>query len=226
MQLLALFDLDNTLIDRQASLQRWARDFIAARGLPEVRARVITEALGARAHPADFVGIKATLGLHDSADFLWAEYVVGMAQRARCRVGVHDGLRAMRTDGWTLGIATNGAPDIQHAKLEGAGLAELVDGFCASGEVGKRKPERAVFEEAARRCGASLMDGGWMVGDNPDTDVEGGRAAGLHTLWVSADQQWPEGCHRPDVTVPDALEAVGHLIKWGRSRLPQSTGSV
>nr|WP_202527706.1 HAD family hydrolase [Streptomyces sp. SID5770] len=226
VQLLALFDLDDTLINRRDCLRGWARDFAATRGLPVSAARAVVDALDARARPDDFADLRLTLELQDSVESLWAEYVSGMAQRARCRDGVHNGLRTMKADGWAIGIATNGAPDIQRAKLAGAGLAELVDGVCASGEVGRRKPGRAVFEEAARRCGASLANGGWMVGDKPGTDMEGGRVAGLRTLWVSDERQWPEGIPRPDATVPDALEAVGHLIRWGRSRLSQSLDAV
>jgi len=32
---LALFDLDNTLIDRESAFRRWAQDFCQARNLPE-----------------------------------------------------------------------------------------------------------------------------------------------------------------------------------------------
>ncbi|MFE0699224.1 HAD family hydrolase [Streptomyces sp. NPDC058872] len=218
VQLLALFDLDNTLIDRQGALHDWACDFVSARGLPVVAARAITDALDARACPSDFARIKVALGLHDSVDSLWGAYVAGMARRARCQQGVREGLWGMKAGGWAIGIATNGAPDIQHAKLEGAGLAELVDGVCASGEVGTRKPDRAVFEEAARRCGARLEDGGWMVGDNPGIDVEGGRKAGLQTLWISAGRQWPDGVDSPYVTALNALDAVRYLSRRGRSR--------
>ncbi|WP_406396284.1 HAD hydrolase-like protein [Streptomyces sp. NBC_00887] len=41
-----------------------------------------------------------------------------------------------------------------------------------------RKPERRLFEAAAAECGASLSAGGWMGGDNPETDMGGARAAG------------------------------------------------
>ncbi|MGW5420210.1 HAD family hydrolase [Streptomyces sp. NPDC003943] len=223
---LVLFDLDSTLIDRQIGLDSWVREFSTVRELPEPSARVISDILRARAHPQDFVRVKLALGLADSVDSLWRSYVSGMAQQVHCYDGVLDGLRSLKADGWSIGIATNGAPDIQYAKLDGAGLSELVDGVCASGEVGRRKPDRTVFEVAARRCGARLEDGGWMVGDNPSTDMEGGRAAGLRTLWVSGERQWPEGVESPDVAVPDVRAAVGHLAKWGRSRSPQLSGAM
>ncbi|MFF6940776.1 HAD family hydrolase [Streptomyces lavendulae] len=217
MQLFALFDLDNTLIDRQGGLEEWARDFSVSRALPPHAERLIGDALRARAYPEDFEKLRDSLSLADSVDSLWGAYVVGMAARARCRPGLHDDLRGMRAAGWTLGVVTNGAVDIQLAKLESAGLADLFDGVCASGEVGVRKPAPAVFHAAAERCGTTLAKGGWMVGDNPETDIEGGRAAGLRTAWVSAGRQWPTGVRSPDLVAMTASEAIGSLLGRGAS---------
>ncbi|MFI2370040.1 HAD hydrolase-like protein [Streptomyces sp. NPDC018833] len=36
-----------------------------------------------------------------------------------------------------------------------------------------------------------------MIGDNPATDIEGGRAAGLRTIWIAAGQQCPQMCAAP-----------------------------
>ncbi|MEV7806919.1 HAD hydrolase-like protein [Microbispora sp. NPDC088329] len=38
---------------------------------------------------------------------------------------------------------------------------------------------------AAERCGATLAEGGWMIGDNPTADIAGGRAVGLRTIWIN-----------------------------------------
>ncbi|WP_184611045.1 HAD hydrolase-like protein [Sphaerisporangium krabiense] len=54
---------------------------------------------------------------------------------------------------------------------------------------GVRKPDVSLFETAAHRCGASLRNGGWMVGDNPIKDIIGGRTAGLSTMWVNHGAQ-------------------------------------
>ncbi|WP_432019344.1 HAD family hydrolase [Streptomyces sp. 1222.5] len=104
----------------------------------------------------------------------------------RCFPRAREGLDALPSEGWTIGIATNG------------GL----------GEVGVRKPERCLFEAAAAECGASLSAGGWMVGDSPETDVGGARAAGLRTLWVDIGREWADGLREPGVMVPGIVEAI------------------
>ncbi|MFJ9418353.1 MULTISPECIES: HAD family hydrolase [unclassified Streptomyces] len=206
--MLALFDLDNTLIDRDAGLDRWASAFVRSRSLPQETEKVICDRLRERAQPEDFVGLGATLGLSDDPGDLWHEYVDGVARSVRCVPGAREGLESLRGAGWTIGIVTNGAGDIQRAKLAATGLAPLFDGICVSGEVGARKPERRLFEAAAAECGASLSAGGWMVGDNPETDIDGARAAGLRTLWVANGREWADGLRKPDVMVPGIAEAI------------------
>lgn len=182
VQLFALFDLDNTLIDRQAALKRWVRDFSASRGLAPDAELLLGDTLRARAYPADFDRLRDPLGLSGSAASLWSEYVSGMSARARCLPGLPDALSQMRAIGWTLGVVTNGAADIQRAKLESAGLADLFDGVCASGEVGVRKPALAVFQAAAERCGTTLAKGAgwWATTPRQTSKVAARRGCGRH----------------------------------------------
>ncbi|MFI5803065.1 HAD family hydrolase [Streptomyces sp. NPDC051561] len=206
--MLVLFDLDNTLIDRNAGLAVWARGFVSSRCLPHEAEAIVCERLRERAHLEDFVDLRKVLSLSDSPRDLWHEYVDGVARSVRCFPGVREGLITLRNAGWTLGIATNGAGDIQRAKLAETGLSLLFDGICVSGEAGIRKPERRLFEAAAAECGTSLSSGGWMVGDNPHTDMFGAKAAGLRTLWVANGREWADDLYEPDVTATGIVEAI------------------
>ncbi|MEV5786955.1 HAD family hydrolase [Streptomyces sp. NPDC052287] len=210
--MLALFDLDNTLIDRGAGLEYWARRFVRSRSLPQEAEALIGDRLRDRACPEDFVGLGAALRLSDEPGDLWHEYVDGVARSVRCFPGARKGLEALRGAGWTIGIATNGAGDIQRAKLDAAGLAQFFDGICVSGEAGVRKPQRRLFEAAAAECGALLSAGGWMVGDNPETDMGGAMAAGLRTIWLANGREWIYGRRKPDVMVPGIAEAIEVLL--------------
>ncbi|GGO07072.1 hypothetical protein GCM10011574_20240 [Microbispora bryophytorum] len=60
-------------------------------------------------------------------------------------------------------------------------MAEAVDAYALSGVEGIRKPDVALFEIAAKRCGVTLAEGGWMIGDNLTADIVGGGAAGFRT---------------------------------------------
>ncbi|MFF4549228.1 HAD family hydrolase [Streptomyces sp. NPDC001406] len=209
--MLALFDLDNTLIDRRGGLEDWARRFVHSRRLPRASEFVICDRLSERAYPADFVELRETLRLSDDPGGLWHEYVDGIARSVHCAPEVRKGLEELRGAGWTLGVATNGAGDIQRAKLAAAGLTSLFDGICVSEEIGARKPAYEHFEAAASLCGTRLSAGGWMVGDNPETDMEGAHAVGLRTVWVSSGRGWTDGLREPDIVVRGVLEAIGAM---------------
>ncbi|NUS81013.1 MAG: HAD family hydrolase [Streptomyces sp.] len=214
--MLALFDLDNTLIDRQRGLEDWARSFVHSRELPREVVSAICDRLRERAYPHDFVYLREALGLPETAGDLWDEYVEGVAGAVRCFPGAAESLEGLRKAGWTIGVATNGAGDIQRAKLAATGLVRLFDGVCVSEEVDARKPEHRHFEAAAALCGSRLSAGGWMVGDNPETDIEGGRAAGLRTVWVAKGRSWSLGPHEPDIVAQGVVEAIEALKAAGQ----------
>ena len=66
---------------------------------------------------------------------------------------------------------------MQDEVIDRANLRPLVDAICVSATVGLRKPDRAIFQLAADRCGASF-EGSWMVGDSASHDVAGAVATG------------------------------------------------
>jgi FMN phosphatase YigB (HAD superfamily) len=209
VQSLVLFDLDNTLVNRRLALAHWAASFRARHGLrPEDEGWVI-EQLSERASPAHFEGIRGRFDLVEPARALWDGYCADIAAAVVCHPEVLVGLERLRILGWRIGVVTNGAADIQWAKLRSTGIADRVDVVCISEEVGARKPEPTVFLEAIRRCGGIVEgDEAWMVGDNPVKDIEGGRAAGLRTIWISHDVTWPQELPEPNHHVTDVRAAI------------------
>lgn len=214
MQLVVLFDLDNTLVDRQRALADWAVAFRVRHGLPAGADAWLTALLADRATPAHFAYARERFRIASSAGALWDGYRADMARAVVCPPAVLSGIEELRGQGWRVGVVTNGATDIQHAKLRATGIAGRVDGVCVSEEVGTRKPHPSVFREALRRCGVSPTDDAdtWMVGDNPRNDIHGGRGAGLRTVWVSGGRRWPPGLPAPDSQVTDASAAIAFLL--------------
>ncbi|WP_232828681.1 HAD family hydrolase [Kribbella monticola] len=79
-----------------------------------------------------------------------------------------------------------------------------------SEEAGVRKPDPAIFELAAARCGATLV-GGWMVGDHPAYDIAGGNAAGLRTILVG-DHHCDENAAVATCRVRSVVEAFRVIV--------------
>ncbi|MEU3602261.1 HAD family hydrolase [Streptomyces sp. NPDC006798] len=211
MTRLVLFDLDGTLVDRQSALPDSIKALCRTRGLGPIVEQWLLAKLADRAEPDDFARLRDAFGLEDSAGQLWEEYVRLMAVSVTCQPEILEGLARLRAARWTIGIVTNGSGDIQRAKLSATGLADLVDGVAVSGDLETRKPDRRLFELAAVRCGRDLAGGGWMVGDNPAGDIDGGHGAGLRTVWLRG-RTWPDGLPPAHHVVDAITDAITFLL--------------
>ncbi|MCX4749967.1 HAD family hydrolase [Kitasatospora sp. NBC_01287] len=215
-QRLALFDLDNTLLDRDAAFARWAAGFAAEHRLDEAAHSWLLRQDAAHRGPRGgyFQAVHARFGLGGSADELWAGYRRRMPELVACRPADLAALAELRAAGWRTAIVTNGRTDNQQAKIRRTGLADLVDAWCVSEREGLRKPDPALFALAARRCGADPAAGGWMTGDSAEDDIAGGRAAGLRTVWIHRGRPWPaaSAATAPDHAVERVADAVRLLL--------------
>ncbi|QSB16469.1 HAD family hydrolase [Natronosporangium hydrolyticum] len=212
---LAIFDLDNTLVDRAGSFTRWARAWVTEQGLDPAEVEWLTEADGDGFVPrAEFMAaVRHRYGLATPVSRLVADYQPRIVESLVPDPGVPAALAGLRTAGWRVAIATNGGTYQQQAKIEKAGLADAVDAIAISEEVGVKKPDRRMFEVAAARCGAELVDG-WMVGDCPARDIAGGHAVGLKTVWLRRGRPWVPGQPPPQAAVDDVPTAVAAIVNW------------
>jgi HAD superfamily hydrolase (TIGR01549 family) len=218
MQPLALFDLDDTLIDRRAAFNAWAEEFAAAHDLDDKALTFIVMADAHHSGPMDsfFATICETFDLAEQPNLLWAQYRRRMPELASCRSEDLDALRRLHQAGWQVGIVTNGMTDNQLGKIRNTGLSDLVDAWGISDELGVRKPNPEIFRLVAERCASNLDRGGWMIGDDLILDIAGGHEAGLRTIWLQPrrrPQAWSFVGTAPDFTVDSVADAVEVLLR-------------
>ena len=91
-------------------------------------------------------------------------------------------LRGLRERGMRLLAVSNWDCSLS-AVLERCGLGELLDGVVTSAEAGASKPDPAIFRAALERAG-SEPDQALHVGDTPEEDLAGARAAGIRALLI------------------------------------------
>lgn len=98
-------------------------------------------------------------------------------------------LRRLTDDGWRHAILSNHVPELAEIIARTA-LADLVGWVASSGVCGFEKPHPEAYPHARAVIGEPIA---WMVGDNPECDVEGARRAGLRAILVRQDdgQTWP-----------------------------------
>jgi FMN phosphatase YigB (HAD superfamily) len=218
MSPLLLFDLDNTLVNRNDAFRGWAERFLADRSLPpEDLDWLATLDCGGYLERRVLLRVAAErYGLSEPLEALLEEYRVTVTSLVRCPSDHLDALRAARAAGWTLGIVSNGATDQQLAKIENTGLAGLVDSWTISEEVDCAKPDPKIFSLAASRCGiditADWTSDAWMVGDHPPADIAGATVAGIRSVWLAHGRAWTEADYAPTLSATSLPEAVARVI--------------
>ena len=80
-----------------------------------------------------------------------------------------------------LHIITNGFEEIQHVKLEFAGLTKYFANLITSEQAESKKPDAGIFNYALEMAGATAEES-LMIGDDLDVDIIGAREIGMDTI--------------------------------------------
>jgi len=213
-----LFDLDNTLFDRDRAVHRWAEAF-ARLALPDddddARAEAVAFALaldarGYGAKPPMFAALKQqypalVAGVGELVDAFYRQ----VPTYAELDDGAHRLLDALARARAPFGIVTNGSRYQMHT-IRALGLDTRTPCILVSELVGCRKPDAAIFATATARLrmppGAVLF-----VGDNPEADIWGAHRAGMRTAWLHRGQLWPSTVDKrcADLVIGSLDELVG-----------------
>ena len=107
-----------------------------------------------------------------------------------------------------LGLVTNGIGLVQRGRLEKSGISSLFSAVLISEELGMAKPDPRFFRAAIKAVSlpaSSLL----CVGDNPASDIEGARAAGIDACWYAPrGQAWAGPGDPPSVVIRDLREVL------------------
>jgi HAD superfamily hydrolase (TIGR01509 family) len=201
-----IWDLDGTLID--------------SAGLHWIAWHDTLESAGRSVTPGDFASsfgkrndeiLRDLFGQGIEAD--WIERVSEAKEQAYRRLLRERGLELLpgalfwferlRSAGWRQALASSAPlPNIDAVFESLAALGRYLDLVVSADEVGRGKPDPAVFLEAARRL--ALLPGRCIVVEDAPAGIEGARRAGMRSIGVLSS-------HHPrleaDLVVP-SLEAL------------------
>jgi putative hydrolase of the HAD superfamily len=91
-------------------------------------------------------------------------------------------LNELKEQGYLLGIITNGRSPFQARAIDGLGIREYFDVILISEVERVRKPQVEIFQRAMNRLGVSAADS-VFVGDHPEADILGAKGAMMKTIW-------------------------------------------
>ncbi len=215
-----LFDLDNTLFDRDMAFSKWAEEFARdqfADRSEDYRTQVLKQIVAIDAHgyttkKALFTQMRERYPtITDEVEALcerfYRDWLIHMtlARETECLLDELD------CSGIPFGIITNG-PAQQHDKIRQLGLHHRTQCLFVSEEFGCNKPDPSIFRAAASDlevpCEHILF-----VGDNPAADICGAHAVGMTTAWLPCGASWPaELAHiEPDYVI-DSLGDLSILF--------------
>ena len=205
---LLLCDLDGTVLDREEAFRLWARTFTDTFALPAgaVAWLIAQDRDGHRDKGELFSAAKHRFSLQHEVDDLVNSFREDFPRHFRLRTDTTDALQRARAAGWRIGLVTNGGP-AQVRKVEATGLAAYVDSVTVSSLVGIRKPDVGIFRAAAVAAGSSL-DGGWMIGDSAEADIQGAERSHLRSVWLHRGRDWPAIDCSPTARAATFAEAV------------------
>lgn len=195
-----LFDLDGTLLDYVAAEAAALEATLLAAGLDPLEdvtrdyrrinarhweALERGETTQARLRLARWEELLSLHGFVDTDPSEVADaYVRHLAAGSQLLSDADDVLRDLARD-HELALITNGIADVQRPRVSAAGLADHARVLVVSDEVGAAKPDAAIFDAAFDAMGRPDRDEVLMIGDSLTSDVAGGHAYGLDTVWFN-----------------------------------------
>ena len=102
--------------------------------------------------------------------------------------GAREILQHLHRRGYSVHVLSNGFAGIQQQKLVSGGIDDLIDSLVLSDDCGITKPQRGIFDYALQMAG-STAPATVMIGDDPDTDIDGAHRAGWRTIYYNAKQR-------------------------------------
>jgi putative hydrolase of the HAD superfamily len=215
-----LFDLDETLIDRTASISAYAHRLYSEfdNHIPDERGIFLER----------FLELDANGYVDRETFFLRLENYFASPRLSRKAISAHfaenawsnpiimagavEGLQTLRNTGVPIGVVTNGGSINQRRKFANTGLEALIDAIVISEEFGTKKPDPAIFLSACQQLKIDPLQS-WFVGDNPALDIAGADSLGLRTIWHQRGIAWPQElplCYTKRVTtLAEAFASLG-----------------
>jgi putative hydrolase of the HAD superfamily len=186
-----VFHLDGTLLDRRRSFERFVRDqwerfaprLHVADQEQDVRSLIELDRDGYAPRQSLFTGALARCGLpYDLAETLLKDDRAGFPRACVLFADAVQTLSRLRKSGLKLGLITNGSMRMQSRKLECLAVAHMFDTILISDAEGISKSDPRIFHRAVERLEITPARA-VFVGDHPEVDVAGARAAGMHAIW-------------------------------------------
>ena len=102
---------------------------------------------------------------------------------------------------YRLYLASNGTTKVQQSRIASAGIAKYFSGMFLSQQIGEAKPSKAFFDVCFSKIDGFQKDETVMVGDSLTSDIQGGKNAGITTIWFHPTARQEQSAVQPDYEI-------------------------
>jgi putative hydrolase of the HAD superfamily len=215
-----IFDLDGTLLDRDASVEQFVS--VQYDQLSEHLSHIPKNDYTARFIELDCHGHVWKDKVYQS---LVSEFAIeGMSWQSlledyEMQFQFHcvpfqfltEMLNELKNQDYLLGIITNGRSPFQARAIDGLGIRDYFDVILISEVEQVRKPQVEIFQRAMNLLGVSASDS-VFVGDHPEADIVGAKGAMMKTIW-KRNLSWTEA-KEADATIDELSEIPPILAQF------------
>lgn len=194
-----LFDLDNTILDFSEVSKTAFRFLVSDFELESFKSTYavyskinkgywqryengsITAEQLKRGRFEDFIKI---LNLNTDPEYLSKKYFKLILEHSKEVAGAQKALQHFKNKG-KLALITNGLSDVQHHRLSKHNLDTHFEHLFISDEMQVSKPSPLFFDKVHQQIGAPKKQNVLVLGDNPISDIKGGKDFGFDTFFYN-----------------------------------------
>ncbi|ENH96058.1 hydrolase [Gracilibacillus halophilus YIM-C55.5] len=208
----AVFDLDGTLLNREASVKYFIQNQYErfCQWFPHVsKVQYVSRFIELDHHgyvSKDKVYPKLVDEFQITA-LAWTELLQDYTEEFKhCCVpfpNLIDMLEKLKQNHRKLGMITNGKGQFQQDNMIALGIENYFDTILISEWEGMKKPEPQIFKNALNNLGV-LPSESMFVGDHPEKDIQAAQNVGMKTIWKK-DDYWG------NVVADSVVEDLGEI---------------
>lgn len=216
-----IFDLDNTLMDRDTTFRKYSEQFVndhLGHLDPITQDEIIgdlkvRDADGYRDKQAFFEEMVECLPWKNPLTALEIEaYYNTHYMTHACKMDyVEEAIAYCQRRGYLLAIMTNGPHQIQYEKMNLLQLGEQFHTVIVSEDAGMNKPDPRIYQMALDKLEVTA-ENTVFVGDHPVNDIWGAHQVGIRGIWLRRNHPWDQSLGMNPWKTIDQLNEIMEII--------------
>lgn len=102
---------------------------------------------------------------------------------------------------YELYLVTNGTAVVQQGRIKSAGLKKYFADLFISEQIGFNKPDKRYFDFCFSKIAGFEKEKAIIIGDSLSSDIQGGKNAGIKTVWFNPSGQTNDSELTPDYEI-------------------------